>query len=470
MSSPGGDEVSHAVVIKEVSSKKDGELSVAVNDVVTISSKQNSKAWTANFRGSLGKIPSGNLKIIENYDKAKRGRVKKDQKGEDSNHLTVKTGDVVLLLEQQGSKWLAILNDHQGLVSADNVEVLAGLDLLYQQFADLILKDDLIVTNALCTAVPVTAADQVSKALINVFEAKGNTFKLLKAVIEEEARNTTSASTLFRSNSMASKLMSVYGRLTGQEYLHSTLRPLVRWIGASATSFEIDPAKMVGGDIIEENRKNLMEGAELFFNGIRRSISACPPAFRAICYVLQQSVIERFPESKHSVVGGFFFLRFMCPAIISPEGFGVLADGQVLLDEARRALVLVSKLLQNLANGKLFGSKEAYMVPMQEFIINHQDEINLFFDELADVNINELKTEAIINVSESEYKDFLRYLHGQFCTHQSKVEECLKKRAAEVGADPDSYAPLLELRSILSQLGTPETAKRAVASPPPKKK
>jgi len=73
----------------------------------------------------------------------------------------------------------------------------------------------------------------------------------------------------------------------------------------------------------------------------------------------------------------------MCPAIISPEGFGVLADGQVLLDEARRALVLVSKLLQNLANGKLFGSKEAYMVPMQEFIINHQDEINLFFDELA---------------------------------------------------------------------------------------
>jgi len=52
-----------------VSSKKDGELSVAVNDVVTISSKQNSKAWTANFRGSLGKIPSGNLKVIENYDK-----------------------------------------------------------------------------------------------------------------------------------------------------------------------------------------------------------------------------------------------------------------------------------------------------------------------------------------------------------------------------------------------------------------
>jgi hypothetical protein len=82
-------------------------------------------------------------------------------------------------------------------------------------------------------------------------------------------------------------------------------------------------------------------------------------------------------------VGGFFFLRFMCPAIISPEGFGVLADGQVLLDEARRALVLVSKLLQNLANGKLFGSKEAYMVPMQEFILSHQEEIKDFFDELA---------------------------------------------------------------------------------------
>lgn len=447
------DDVERAVVIADIITSAPGELSLQTNDVVSIVSKATPKAWLAQHKGLTGRVPPANLKLLDNYSRGKRGKSKRDYKGEDANHLSTKLGDVVILLEQQGNKWLGILNDRQGYVYDGHLEILQGPDLHYQYFAELLLKDDLVVTLALCNAIPVTAADAVAKALINVFEAKGNTFRLLRALIEEEARSTTSASTLFRSNSMASKLMSAFGRITGQEYLHSTLRPLVRWIGASATSFEIDPAKMVDGDIIEENRKNLLEGAELFFNGIRRSISACPPSFRAICHVLQRSVIDRFPESKHSVVGGFFFLRFMCPAIISPEGFGVLADGQVLLDEARRALVLVSKLLQNLANGKLFGSKEAYMVPMQEFILSHQEEIKQFFDELADVNMDEVKTEALITVSEADFKNHLRYLHGQCNTYLSRIEEQLRKNATELGRDPESYKPLLELKELLSVLG-----------------
>ena len=31
--------------------------------------------------------------------------------------------------------------------------------------------------------------------------------------------------------------------------------------------------------------------------------------------------MKRFPESKHACVGGFIFLRFFCPAILSPEVF-----------------------------------------------------------------------------------------------------------------------------------------------------
>ena len=45
---------------------------------------------------------------------------------------------------------------------------------------------------------------------------------------------------------------------------------------------------------------------------------------RKICAELRRTVQERFPESTYSVVGGFFFLRFVCPAIVSPEGFGVM--------------------------------------------------------------------------------------------------------------------------------------------------
>lgn len=45
-----------------------------------------------------------------------------------------------------------------------------------------------------------------------------------------------------------------------------------------------------------------------------------------ICRELHLSVQEKFPNAKHTVIGGFVFLRFICPALIAPDKFGIL-DG-----------------------------------------------------------------------------------------------------------------------------------------------
>jgi hypothetical protein len=37
-----------------------------------------------------------------------------------------------------------------------------------------------------------------------------------------------------------------------------------------------------------------------------------------ICQLLQREVGARFEESRRSVIGGFIFLRYICPAIVSP--------------------------------------------------------------------------------------------------------------------------------------------------------
>ena len=52
-------------------------------------------------------------------------------------------------------------------------------------------------------------------------------------------------------------------------------------------------------------------------------------ATRVICHHLHKEVIQKFPESKYSVLSGFFFLRFICPAIVSPERYGLI-DGSSL--------------------------------------------------------------------------------------------------------------------------------------------
>lgn len=37
----------------------------------------------------------------------------------------------------------------------------------------------------------------------------------------------------------------------------------------------------------------------------------------------RERVDQVFPNMTHAVVGGFVFLRFLCPAIISPHKFGL---------------------------------------------------------------------------------------------------------------------------------------------------
>ena len=52
----------------------------------------------------------------------------------------------------------------------------------------------------------------------------------------------------------------------------------------------------------------------------------------------------------------------------APEAFAVVPSDLVPPPAARRNLVLITKLLQNLANNVSFGKKEAYMVPMNSFV------------------------------------------------------------------------------------------------------
>ena len=63
-------------------------------------------------------------------------------------------------------------------------------------------------------------------------------------------------------------------------------------------------------------------------------------------------------------IGGFLFLRFVNPAIVSPETIDVdLAAVNPASDtrEVRKNLVQISKVLQALANNVKFGAKEPKM-------------------------------------------------------------------------------------------------------------
>lgn len=96
------------------------------------------------------------------------------------------------------------------------------------------------------------------------------------------------------------------------------------------------------------------------------SIDRMPLPVRRLVSVFQKSIEEFFPKSKYIVSTGYLFLRVIVPYITSPDGFGLYH--RPIDPNGRRNLILVSKVLQNLANDALFGAKEAYMVSMNAFM------------------------------------------------------------------------------------------------------
>lgn len=55
----------------------------------------------------------------------------------------------------------------------------------------------------------------------------------------------------------------------------------------------------------------------------------CPRTLRYICGCLQRAVVAKWPHERlvrTRVVSGFIFLRLLCPAILNPRSFNLIAE------------------------------------------------------------------------------------------------------------------------------------------------
>ncbi|KAI9248995.1 Rho GTPase activation protein, partial [Sporodiniella umbellata] len=138
--------------------------------------------------------------------------------------------------------------------------------------------------------------------------------------------------------------------------------------------------------IIQPRLEQLMDIAESFLTVILDSTPCVPYGIRWICKQIRSLTKRKNPEASDysvcSMIGGFFFLRFINPAIVTPRAY-------MLLDTApnnspRRTLTLVAKMLQNLANKPSY-AKETYMFPTNPFVERNKQRINRFLNELCEV-------------------------------------------------------------------------------------
>lgn len=253
----------------------------------------------------------------------------------------------------------------------------------YDELLELLTHDTTLALamSAVCSSQEI---DELCMSLLNIYETRGRTFELLESLVKQEIEDTENESELLRGTCVATKMLSVYAKWKGQTYLKETLQKVIErlMITSNDLDLEMDPERVSSKEELQKNTLQLCIVAKVFIDDICASSATIPTSFRKICSIISEAVVVRFPEAKYTAVGAFIFLRFFCPAIVAPDVEGLVTSGPPS-KEMRRGLLLIAKIIQNLANNVLFGAKEPYMFPLNDFLAQHIYRITTFLREIS---------------------------------------------------------------------------------------
>ncbi|XP_053680398.1 GTPase-activating protein [Anopheles nili] len=192
---------------------------------------------------------------------------------------------------------------------------------------------------------------EVAQPLVRLFTHTNVIAPMIKALADHEISKLTDPTTIFRGNTLVSKMMDEAMRLSGLHYLHATLRPIVEEIFAEKKPCEIDPTRVKDVGAIEGNLHNLQDYVGKVFEAITKSAIKCPAILCEIFHNLRECAAKYFPQNKevrYSVVSGFIFLRFFAPAILGPKLFDLTTEP--VDEQTTRTLTLISKTIQSMGN------------------------------------------------------------------------------------------------------------------------
>ncbi|KAG9225047.1 hypothetical protein CCMSSC00406_0001802 [Pleurotus cornucopiae] len=302
-------------------------------------------------------------------------------------------------------------------------------DRKLQQYSNLffLLQSEPRHVAALCRLVSLSEIDTLLQTVM--FTLYGNQYEsreehllltMFQSVLSAQFETATEFGSLLRANTPVSRMMTTYTRRgPGQSYLKSVLAERINsLIEHKDLNLEINPVKVyeqmvnqieedtgslppnlprgVAPEVAAENPDvqaiiaprltMLMEIANSFLLTIIESMESVPYGIRWICKQIRSLTRRKYPEATDyaicSLIGGFFFLRFINPAIVTPQAY-MLVDG-VPAKHPRRTLTLIAKMLQNLANKPSY-AKEAYMITLNPFVENNKARINQFLNNLCEV-------------------------------------------------------------------------------------
>lgn len=237
------------------------------------------------------------------------------------------------------------------------------------------VRGDLLLALAVCETCPVNEVDIMLPVMINIFDTRSTLVSLLRGLIDKEMTRSERPTELFRANTMCTRLLVSVAKVHGYSYLRMIIAPLLAEMAQNPT-MDFDSTTL-SDEEKTANLNNLKRMAQMFLDRITDSVALLPPLVREICAHIAEKVSIQWPESKYAVVGGFLFLRFINPSIVTPETIDLSAPPPV-----RRGLLLITKIIQNLANNVLFG-REQFMMILNDFLEENILRVTQFLSDVV---------------------------------------------------------------------------------------
>jgi len=355
----------------------------------------------------------------------------------------------------------------------------------------------------LCRLVTMAEIDSLLQTVM--FTIYGNQYEsreehllltMFQSVLTHQFETTPEYSNLLRQNTPVSRMMTTYTRRgPGQSYLKEVLsskinslielddmdleiNPLkvyenmVKQIEESAGALPEDLPRAVTAEfaaehpqvvaIIEPRLKTLSKLAEGFLDEIILAVEEAPYGIRWICKQIRNLSRRKYPDARDesicTLIGGFFFLRFINPAIVTPKSYMLIERNPE--DKPKRTLTYIAKMLQNLAN-KPNHAKEPYMAKLNPFLQRNKDRCNKFMLDLCEVQdfYESLEMDNYVALSKRDIELNIS-LNEVYSTHAM-----LEKHSTELAKDQNSHLAILlhELGVAPAQL--PRKDNRAIILP-----
>lgn len=286
-------------------------------------------------------------------------------------------------------KWYPVLSEKGIAKDPPSLRVkcrFQSVDILpvqvYQEFLQFLKVEYKPLCEALEPAITVKAKEDIATAMVHIMQREGMAQQFLADIVMIDIDRIDDERLTFRGNSLATKAMEAYLKLTGDRYLQETLGELVSCVLSSGQDCEVDPLKVASVAALRKQQDNLRAAVELAWSRISKSHQNFPVELRECFHIFRERLAAMGREDiSDNLISASIFLRFLCPAILSPSLFNITHEYPN--EKAARNLTLVAKTLQTLANFTRFQGKENFMEFMNDFLEREAPSMKSFLQHIS---------------------------------------------------------------------------------------